>query len=55
MIFEGGWLDPYMKSTYRARSTPGRDAEGNPAGDARLHVSYSIGADSKNKDAAGCS
>jgi multiple sugar transport system substrate-binding protein len=53
MIFEGGWLDPYMKSTYPdtkyAWAEMPMGAEQATLG---FTTSYSIGADSKNKDAA---
>jgi len=53
IIFEGGWLDPFMKSTY-----PGVNyawaplPKGKQAGNLGFTVSYSIGKDSANKDAA---
>ena len=52
-IFEGGWLDPYMKNTYPdtayAWAPMPQGAEQATLG---FTVSYSIGVDSPNKDAA---
>ena len=53
MIFEGGWLDPYMKTnypdvTYAFAPMP----EGTQAATLGFTVSYSIGVNSANKDAA---
>jgi multiple sugar transport system substrate-binding protein len=52
-IFEGGWLDPYMKNTYPdttyAWAPMPRGTEQATLG---FTVSYSIGVDSPNKDAA---
>ncbi len=53
IIFEGGWLDPYMKDTF-PDVTYGWDqvptgSSGSPV-TISFTVSYSIGADSKNKD-----
>jgi multiple sugar transport system substrate-binding protein len=53
MIFEGGWLDPYMKQnyadvTYAWAPMP----EGTEKATLGFTVSYSIGVDSANKDAA---
>jgi multiple sugar transport system substrate-binding protein len=52
-IFEGGWLDPYMKSTYPdtayAWAAMPKGTEDATLG---FTVSYSIGVDSANKDAA---
>ena len=53
IIFEGGWLDPYMKTTYPdTKYAWARDAEGHEKATLGFTVSYSIGADSANKDAA---
>jgi multiple sugar transport system substrate-binding protein len=53
MIFEGGWLDPYMKNTYPdtkyAWAEMPQDKEKATLG---FTVSYSIGVDSANKDGA---
>ncbi|HYH94310.1 MAG TPA: extracellular solute-binding protein [Candidatus Saccharimonadales bacterium] len=53
MIFEGGWLDPYMKTNYPDVSYAWAPM---PAGAEQatlgFTVSYSIGVDSVNKDAA---
>jgi multiple sugar transport system substrate-binding protein len=53
IIFEGGWLDPFMKSTYPdvkyAWAELPKGAEQATLG---FTTSYSIGTDSKNKDAA---
>lgn len=55
MIFEGGWLDPAMQSTYPdvkyAWAPVPTGSSGSPV-TISFTVSYSIGADSKNKDAA---
>jgi multiple sugar transport system substrate-binding protein len=55
MIFEGGWLDPAMKGTYPdvkyAWAPMPVGSSGSPV-TISFTVSYSIGADSKNKDAA---
>ena len=55
MIFEGGWLDPAMQSTYPdvkyAWAPMPVGSSGSPV-TISFTVSYSIGADSKNKDAA---
>lgn len=54
MIFEGGWLDPAMQSTYPdvkyAWSPVPTGTSGSPV-TISFTVSYSMGADSKNKDA----
>ncbi len=53
MIFEGGWLDPYMKSTYPDTKYAWAEMpKGTQQATLGFTVSYSIGADSKNKDAA---
>jgi multiple sugar transport system substrate-binding protein len=53
IIFEGGWVDPFMKSTYPdvkyAWAELPKGAEQATLG---FTTSYSIGTDSKNKDAA---
>jgi multiple sugar transport system substrate-binding protein len=55
MIFEGGWLDPAMQSTYPdvkyAWAPMPVGSSGSPV-TISFTVSYSIGADSQNKDAA---
>lgn len=55
IIFEGGWVDPFMKSTFPdvkyAWSPMPTGSSGSPV-TISYTVSYSIGADSKNKDAA---
>jgi multiple sugar transport system substrate-binding protein len=55
MIFEGGWLDPYMASTFPdvkyAWAQVPTGSSGSPV-TISYTVSYSIGADSKNKDQA---
>jgi len=53
MIFEGGWLDPYMKSTYPDTKYAWAEMpKGTQQATLGFTVSYSIAADSKNKDAA---
>ena len=54
IIFEGGWLDPYMKETYPDVKYAWAEMPAGPAGKATLAftVSYSMGVDSKNKDAS---
>ena len=53
IIFEGGWLDPYMKSTYPDTKYAWAEMpEGSQKATLGFTVSYSIAADSKNKDAA---
>jgi multiple sugar transport system substrate-binding protein len=54
IIFEGGWLDPYMKDTYPDVKYAWAEMPAGPAGKATLGftVSYSMGVDSKNKDAS---
>jgi multiple sugar transport system substrate-binding protein len=55
MIFEGGWLDPFMTSTYPdvkyAWNPMPVGTSGSPV-TISFTVSYSIGTDSKNKDQA---
>ncbi len=55
MVFEGGWLDPFMTSTYPdvkyAWAEMPTGTSGSPV-TISFTVSYSIGADSKNKDQA---
>jgi multiple sugar transport system substrate-binding protein len=53
IIFEGGWLDPYMKSNYPdVKYAWAPMPEGKQKATLGFTVSYSIGVDSKNKDAA---
>lgn len=54
IIFEGGWLDPYLKDTYPDRKYAWAPMPAGPAGPATLGftVSYSMGVDSPNKDAS---
>jgi multiple sugar transport system substrate-binding protein len=53
IIFEGGWLDPYMKSTYPDTKYAWAEMpQGSQKATLGFTVSYSIAADSKNKDAA---
>ena len=54
IIFEGGWLDPYMKDTYPDVKYAWAEMPAGPAGKATLAftVAYSMGVDSKNKDAS---
>ena len=53
MIFEGGWLDPYMSQTYPDTSYAWAPMpEGSQPATLGFTVSYSIGVDSANKDAA---
>lgn len=54
IIFEGGWLDPYMKSTFPNVKYKWMEIPKGSAGKATLAftVSYSIGKDSAHKDAA---
>ena len=53
MIFEGGWLDPYMTSTYPDVNYEWAPMpEGTEKATLGFTVSYSIGADSVNKDPA---
>jgi len=53
MIFEGGWLDPFMKSTYpNVKYAWAPLPKGKQEANLGFTVSYSIGKDSKNKDAA---
>ncbi|MDQ3870515.1 MAG: extracellular solute-binding protein, partial [Chloroflexota bacterium] len=53
IVFEGGWLDPFMQQTYKGTKYSWAEM---PAGKTKATlgytVSYSIGTDSKNKDAA---
>lgn len=53
IIFEGGWLDPFMKSTYPDTKYAWAEVPEGSAGRATLAytVSYSIPADAANKDA----
>ncbi|HEY7591497.1 MAG TPA: extracellular solute-binding protein [Candidatus Limnocylindrales bacterium] len=53
IIFEGGWLDPYMKQNYAdVKYAWAPMPEGNEKATLAFTVSYSIGVDSANKDAA---
>lgn len=53
IIFEGGWLDPFMKSTYpKIKYAWAPLPKGKQDGNLGFTVSYSIGKDSTNKDAA---
>jgi multiple sugar transport system substrate-binding protein len=53
MIFEGGWLDPYMTSNYADVGYAWAPMpEGAEAATLGFTVSYSIGVDSANQDAA---
>jgi multiple sugar transport system substrate-binding protein len=53
MIFEGGWLDPFMKSTYPDVEYGWAEMpKGTQQATLGFTVSYSIAADSANKDAA---
>jgi multiple sugar transport system substrate-binding protein len=52
MIFEGGWLDPYMKNTYPDTKYAWAEMpQGKEKATLGFTVSYSIGVDSANKDA----
>jgi multiple sugar transport system substrate-binding protein len=53
IIFEGGWLDPYMKTSYPdVKYAWAEMPMGKEKATLGFTVSYSIGVDSKNKDAA---
>lgn len=54
IIFEGGWLDPYMKGTFPTVNYKWVEMPAGSAGKSTLGftVSYSIGKDSPHKDAA---
>jgi len=53
IIFEGGWLDPFMKSTYPTIKYAWAPLpKGKQDANLGFTVSYSIGKDSANKDAA---
>jgi multiple sugar transport system substrate-binding protein len=54
IAFEGGWLDPYMKSTYPDTKYTWAEMPAGTGGKATISytVSYSIGTDSDQKDAA---
>jgi multiple sugar transport system substrate-binding protein len=54
IIFEGGWLDPYMKETYPDVKYAWAEMPEGPAGKATLGftVAYAMGVDSQNKDAS---
>lgn len=54
IIFEGGWVDPYMKDQFPDTKYAWAEMPAGAAGKATLGftVSYSMGVDSKNKDAS---
>jgi multiple sugar transport system substrate-binding protein len=53
IIFEGGWLDPYMKQNYPdVKYAWAEMPQGKEKATLGFTVSYSIGTDSANKDAA---
>jgi multiple sugar transport system substrate-binding protein len=53
MIFEGGWLDPFMKGQYpKIKYAWAPMPKGQQEATLGFTVSYSIGTDSANKDAA---
>jgi multiple sugar transport system substrate-binding protein len=54
LIFEGGWLDPYMRTTFKDVKYGWAPFPDGPGGDVTLGftASYSIGTQSKNKDQA---
>jgi multiple sugar transport system substrate-binding protein len=53
IIFEGGWLDPYMKSTFPdVKYAWAEMPQGKEKATLGFTVSYSIGVDSVNKDPA---
>jgi multiple sugar transport system substrate-binding protein len=54
IIFEGGWLDPYMAENYADVGYQWAEMPAGDAGQATLGftVSYSMGVDSQNKDAS---
>ncbi len=53
IIFEGGWLDPYMKTSYPdVKYAWAEMPQGTEKATLGFTVSYSIGVDSANKDAA---
>jgi multiple sugar transport system substrate-binding protein len=54
ITFEGGWLDPYMQSTFPKIKYAWAEVPAGSKGKVTLAytVSYSIGADSKNKEGA---
>jgi len=53
MIFEGGWLDPFMTSSFPDTKYAWAEMpQGKEKATLGFTVSYSIGADSANKDAA---
>ena len=54
IIFEGGWLDPYMGENYADVDYAWAEMPAGPGGQATLAftVSYSMGVDSENKDAS---
>jgi multiple sugar transport system substrate-binding protein len=54
IIFEGGWLDPFMSEKYKDVKYAWAEMPAGPGGKATLGftVSYSMGVDAKNKDAS---
>jgi multiple sugar transport system substrate-binding protein len=53
IIFEGGWLDPFMKSSFpEIKYAWAEMPQGKEKATLGFTVSYSMGADSANKDAA---
>ena len=54
IIFEGGWLDPFMAENYKDVNYKWAEMPAGPAGKSTLGftVAYSMGVDSKNKDAS---
>jgi multiple sugar transport system substrate-binding protein len=53
MIFEGGWLDPFMKAQYpKIKYAWTEMPKGQQQATLGFTVSYSVGTDSANKDAA---
>ncbi|MGI8929266.1 MAG: ABC transporter substrate-binding protein [Candidatus Limnocylindrales bacterium] len=54
IIFEGGWVDPYMKDQFPDTKYAWAEMPAGKGGKATMGftVSYSMGADSKNKDAS---
>ena len=54
IIFEGGWLDPYMGENYKDVKYEWAEMPAGPGGKATLAftVAYAMGVDAKNKDAS---
>jgi multiple sugar transport system substrate-binding protein len=54
IIFEGGWLDPFMKENYSDVKYQWAEMPAGPAGKATLGftAAYAMGVDSQNKDAS---